>query len=209
MREREVVKEGRTVEEATDAALRELGVSREDVEVEVLAQPQRGLLGILGTKCAMVRVRLAGCSKADYAAEFVREIGDHLELPLKVVARETEEGIEVEAEGERVGFLIGRRGETLEALQCLVNAAATRASGDRKQVTLDVQGYRRQRDEAMAHLALRMAQKAVRECTEVVLRPMSARERRIVHLALKDHPRVQTTSRGEEPARRVVIMPVQ
>lgn len=204
---REVIKEGRSVEEAVDEAVRELGASRADVEVEVLSQPQRGLLGFLGSKGAVVRVWLPKLSKAEYAAEFVRQVGDYLEIPLKVVARETDEGIEVEAEGDGVGFLIGRRGETLDALQFLVNAVAAKASGDRMKVMVDVQGYRRRRVEAVRQLALRMAQKAIRQRKEIVLSPMSARERRIIHLALQDNPRVHTTSRGEEPLRRVVITP--
>lgn len=206
---REVVREARTVDEAIDEAVRELGVSRADVEVEVLVHPQRGILGILGTKGAMVRVWLPRQSKAEFAAEFVRQVGDYLELPLKVVARETDEGIEVEAEGEGVGFLIGRRGETLDALQCLVSAAVARVAGDRKLVHLDVQGYRRRRSEAVERLAVRMAQQAVRQRAEIDLGPMSARERRIVHLALKDNGRVHTISRGEEPLRRVVVVPIQ
>lgn len=205
----EVVRGGRTVDEAVEEALKELGASLDEVEVEVLSQPQRGLLGILGPKGAMVRVRRRAFSKAEYAAEFVRQVGDHLELPLKVVANDTGEGIWVEAEGEGVGLLIGRRGETLEALQYLVNAAASRATGDPRQVQVDVQGYRRRQVEILERLALRMAQKAIRQRVEVVLRPMPAQDRRVIHLALKDQQQVRTSSRGEEPARRVVIVPVK
>lgn len=205
----EVVSGGRTVEEAVDEALKELGVaSPDEVEVEVLSQPQRGFLGILGPRGATVRVRRRPRSKADYSAEFMRQVGDYLELPLKVVAAETADGIKVEAEGEGVGLLIGRRGETLEALQYLVNAAASRVTDDNRHVQVDVQGYRRRHVEELERLAVRMAQKAVRQRVEVVLRPMSAHERRIIHLALKDVPRVRTTSRGEDPTRRVVIMPI-
>lgn len=207
---REVIKRGRTVEEAVNEAARELGVAAEDVEVEVLSEPGRGFFGLLGAREAVVRARVR-CSKGVYCARFVQRVGEHLGFRLKVSVREAGETAEVEAEGEEgadVGLLIGRRGETLEALQFLVNLAGTRATGDTRRIVVDVQGYRRRRGEALQRLAVMMAQRAVRQRREVVLRPMTARERRVIHLALKNHPRVRTSSRGEEPLRRVVITPV-
>lgn len=204
---REVEKTGRTVEEAVEAALQELGVSREQVEVEVLDEGGRGFLGLLKGREARVRVRWRP-SKAEFAAEFLRQVGDYMELPLKVVSRQEGDVINIDIDGESLGLLIGRRGQTLEALQYLTNVAAARAVGDHTPVVIDVHGYREKRGEALRRLARRAAEKAIRYGREVSLEPMPAPDRRIIHLALKDNPRVRTQSRGEEPYRKVVVAPV-
>ncbi len=204
---REALGRGRTVDEALEEALAEIGLSREDVEVEIVQEPQRGLLG-LGSRDAVVRVR-SRLGKGEAAAEFVRRVGDFLELPLRVVARRQGEAIEVQVSGDSVGILIGRQGETLEALQYLASVASYRQSGDDTPVVVDVEEYRRRRQEKVENLARRMADRAARGGVEVVLRPMPARERRIVHLALKGDPRVRTSSRGEGRGRQVVISPAR
>ncbi len=205
---REVVKGGRTVEEAVDAALEELGLGREEVEVQVLEEPRGGLFGLWrGSREVRVLVREKP-DRARVAADFVRQVGDLLEVPLKVVAVEEDQVLRLEVEGDDVGLLIGRRGQMLAALEFLANRVAARAAGRGKRIVVDVGGYRRRRWEQLERLARSMAERAVRTGREVVLRPMSAQERRVVHLALADHPRVQTVSRGEEPNRQVVIAPV-
>ena len=107
--------------------------------------------------------------------------------------------------GENLGSLIGRRGETLNALQYLVNLAANKAGGEHVRLVLDVEGYRQGREETLINLAHKMADKSVRTGRRVELEPMSPHERRVVHLALQEDSRVETLSRGEEPYRRVVI----
>lgn len=208
---REVVKAGRSLEEAVEAALAELGLAREQVDVEVLEEDEGrgGLLSLLrGTRQVKVRVT-ERVDRARAAAEFVRHVGDLLELPLKVVAVEEDEAVRLEVEGEDLGVLIGRRGQTLGAVEFLANLVAARVAGAGKRIVVDVGGYRRRRGEQLERLARAMAERAVRTGREVVLRPMSARERRIVHVALAQHPGVQTSSRGEEPNRQVVIAPVR
>lgn len=206
---REVEKAGRSVEEAVAAALAALGVDRDAVEVEVLSdEGVRGFLGLLRSREVRVRVFLKP-SKGEFAAEFLRELGDIMELPLKVVAREEGDAIHVDMEGSDVALLIGRHGQTLDALQLLTNIAAGRGTEDRRQVVVDVEGYRRRRGEALERLALRLAAQAVRTRREVEMEPMSAQERRLVHLALQGDTRVSTESRGEEPERRVVILPLR
>lgn len=202
----EVVAAGRSVEEAVDKALLELGATHDEVEVEVLSAARRGLLGVFGGKEVRVCVRTKE-RKADYAAEYIRQVGDFLELPVSVTAHEEDDGIAVDVRGEGLGLLIGRGGETLTALQVLVNSAASKATGDRRMVLVDVEGYRRRREQALEHLARRMAARAARNRQEVVLRPMSSHERRCVHLALKDNNKVSTASRGEDPFRQIVITP--
>lgn len=107
--------------------------------------------------------------------------------------------------GENLGALIGRRGETLNALQYLVNLAANKTGGEHVRLVLDVEGYRQGREETLINLAHKMADKSVRTGRRVELEPMSPQERRVVHLALQEDSRVETLSRGEEPYRRVVI----
>lgn len=203
---REAMGRGRTVEEAVDQALALIGLSRAEVGVEVVQEAQRGLFG-LGAREAVVRV-VARLEKGRAAAEFIRRVGDLLELPLRVVARRQGEVVEVEVSGEGVGVLIGRRGETLEALQFLSALASYRLSGgDATPVVVDVEQYRRRRVEGLENLARRVAERVAREGREATLRPMTAAERRVVHLALRGDPRVVTFSRGEGPARHVVIAP--
>lgn len=203
---REAVGRGRTVEEAVAEALAAIGLSREEVEVEVVQEAQRGLFG-LGGREALVKVR-ARLDKGEAAAEFIRHIGDLLELPLRVVPRREADAVAVDVSGEGVGVLIGRHGETLEALQFLTGLVSHRlGDGDPTPVVVDVEGYRRRRRERIEGLARRMAERVAREGREVALRPMSAAERRIVHLTLKGDSRVVTFSRGEGAARQVVIAP--
>lgn len=204
----EVEKTGRTVEEAVEAALQELGVGREAVDVEVIGENEaRGFFGFLRQKGVRVRVTPRP-DQGEFAAEFLRELGDLLELPLKVTASQGERHITVKVEGEDLGLLIGRRGQTLQAVQFLVNVIASRKSADKKFIMVDVQNYRERREQMLGRLAQRMADKAVRLGKEVALDPMNAQERRMIHVALQDDPRVQTASRGEEPFRNVVIIPV-
>ncbi|MBO8141056.1 MAG: Jag N-terminal domain-containing protein [Firmicutes bacterium] len=123
-------------------------------------------------------------------------------------SRVDEDGfVHVNIVGEDLGLVIGRRGQTLDALQFLVNQVANRGSGERVRIVLDAEGYRERRAEALRALARRMAARARRQGRRVVLEPMSAMERRIVHLALANEPGVETHSEGEDPNRRVVIVP--
>lgn len=203
---RSVEASGRTVEEAVERALRQLGVERSQVEVEVLDEPGRGWLGLIGQRPARVRVTYRP-AKAEAAVAFVLGVCRRMGLDARCRVVEEDDAIRVELSGGGLASLIGRRGRTLDALQYLTNVAATRASGDRRPVVVDADGYRRQREERLRRLALRLAERARRTGREVALQPMSARERRIVHLALRDDPHVRTESVGEEPLRKVVIRP--
>ena len=109
--------------------------------------------------------------------------------------------------GRRMGVVIGRRGQTLDAIQYLVNLVANKLPGPRARIVLDAEGYRDKRAETLRNLATRLAAKAKSERRKTVLEPMNALERRIVHLALADDTEVETRSEGEEPYRRVVILP--
>ena len=125
---------------------------------------------------------------------------------VSVAVKNDEEGnVRVNMEGDTLGILIGRRGETLDALQYLTSLQVNKGQDDYTRVTLDTEGYRAKREEALVRLANRMANRAQKTGRKVSLEPMNPYERRILHSALQDHPAVTTHSEGEEPNRHVVI----
>ncbi|GAB6877385.1 RNA-binding cell elongation regulator Jag/EloR [Thermaerobacter litoralis] len=198
---------GRTVDEALDAAARQLGVARDQLEARVVAEPSRGFLGLVGQRDAVVQARVRP-TKARFAAAFLEELARAAGLSAQVQVEEQPDHILARVEGgPELGALIGRHGVALEALQYLVNVAATRVSDERRRVILDVAGYRERRRQSLERLALRMAERARRSRRPVALEPMPAAERRVIHLALQNHPEVRTESTGTEPYRRVVIVP--
>ncbi|MEW6446923.1 MAG: RNA-binding cell elongation regulator Jag/EloR [Bacillota bacterium] len=203
---KEVVKSGKSVEEAVKSALVELGATVDNVTVEVLSEPAKGLFGIIGGKPAVVRVTVKE-RLGEKARILVENIIAAMGLEGNVVVRESEETIEIEVSGEKMGALIGRRGETLNALQYLVGLAVNRSEGERKRVQIDVGGYRKKRDETLRELAIKLADKAKRRGRSVVLEPMNPHERRVIHMALRGRDDIYTFSEGEEPFRKIVISP--
>lgn len=205
-----VEKTGKTVDEAIQAALEELGVKREEAKIEVLDEGAKGFLGILGARPARVRVTVDNSldAKVNAAREFLAGLLERMNVSAEI---ETEIGedqlVYIRMSGRRMGVVIGRRGQTLDAIQYLVNLVANKLPGPRARIVLDAEGYRDKRAETLRNLATRLAAKAKSERRKTVLEPMNALERRIVHLALADDTEVETRSEGEEPYRRVVILP--
>jgi spoIIIJ-associated protein len=148
----------------------------------------------------------------DHPADRVREILDRvvaaLDLDASVEIDEVDEEITGRVEGEEVGLLIGRRGQTIDAVQLLCYRAAFRGLEDRKRVTVDAAGYRVRRREMVEHQADRAADRAHETGREIELEPMSATERRIVHERLKERSGVETFSEGDEPERCVIVAPL-
>ncbi|MCL6450674.1 MAG: protein jag [Acetobacteraceae bacterium] len=201
---RSVERQGRTVEEAVARALADLGAAAGEVEVEVLEGPSRGLLGLFAGREARVRVtRRRG--KTEFACDLLRRVAESLGLEVTVRAEAGQGYTVLRVEGDGLGILIGRRGQTLDALQYLTNVAAGRASGERQRLVLDVGDYRSRREETLRRLAAQVAQRVKRMGESVALEPMAPYERRIIHLALQGDPEVVTHSEGEEPFRRVVV----
>lgn len=199
-----VEKKGRTVDEAVAAALAELGAVREEAVIEVLEEPNKGFLGLIGGKGALVRV-IKKERKEDVARRVLKEIGEALGLQVQIEGRADEESVVLNLRGSELGILIGRRGQTLDAIQYLVNLAASKNSLGRERIILDVEGYRQRRAETLERLATRLAERVRRTGESVALEPMSAHERRVIHLALQENPYVTTHSEGEEPFRKIVI----
>jgi len=201
-----VEKTARTVDDAVELALAELGVPRERVQVEVLEEG-RPLFGILGA--AQVRVRVtAQVTVGERAARMLTEMIGHMgiEGTTKVVEEDEAQAL-IDIQGDELGLLIGKHGQTLAAVQHLLGLMANRGEEHRKRVILDAQGYRERREESLRHLALASARRAKQTGEPVTLDPLLPHERRIIHTALAEDPGVATRSIGEDPTRRIVIEP--
>lgn len=139
------------------------------------------------------------------AADFIRDVAQAMGLEVKVDVRKNRDGGLLDISGPDLGMLIGRRGQTLDALQLLASVVANRESDKFVRLTLDAENFRRRRAKTLEDLADRLADRVVRSRKEVVLEPMPPLERKVIHARLQNHPEVETGSRGEEPNRRVVI----
>ncbi len=201
-----IEKTAKTVEEAVLAAIKELGIEREEAEVEVLEEPSRGILGFIGAKPAKVRVTVKDTPQKR-AEELLQNIFKAMNLEVKMTCRTCEKEVLINIEGSEAGVLIGRRGETLDALQYLINLSVNKNYPERKKVIIDVEGYRSRREETLQKLAHKMAEKAKKKGRSIALEPMSSQERRIIHTALQGRNDIYTYSEGEEPFRKIVISP--
>jgi spoIIIJ-associated protein len=203
---KKVTVSGKTVEEAVESGLKRLEVTLEDVEYDVLEEPQKALFGLLGGKPAVIEMKV----KPDPLKEalvFLRETIDKMGVSAYVEPEKREEGTYLNISGTDIGVLIGKRGQTLDSLQYLVNLVANRESDNYVRFYLDAEGYRERRKEALVTLAGRLSEKAVRTRREVRLEPMNAHERKIIHTALQNVQGVSTYSDGQEPHRRIVVVP--
>ncbi len=200
-----VEKSAKTVEQAVELALQELGVKRDAVEVEVLDPGAKGVLGLFGGKDAQVRVTYNDNDPGRDAIKFLQPIFANLHVSATHTVEEREGIVWITFHGKGLGAIIGRRGETLDALQYLTNLAVNRQFEEKTRIVLDVEGYRAEREKTLANLARKMADKARRSDRDVILEPMSPHERRIIHIALQDAEGVKTVSVGEEPYRKVII----
>lgn len=151
--------------------------------------------------------RTALAEKRELAAKVLREILDRMGIEAEVSAFDDGERIILDAHGSESGLVIGKKGATLDALQYLVNRIVFTKPGEGTMVIVDAEGYRGRREDSLTDLAKRLAEKAVRSGRPVPVEPMNAHDRRIVHMALADHPDVMTESEGEGMSRRVVIFP--
>ena len=266
-----IEKTGQNVEEALQAALAELGVSEEDVEVEVIETPSKGFLGF-GKKPARIKVTLKQKTKSEKvnvpaeknfadevekksevedknisaeknsdaeekisevaeknnfveeekiadtnfdkseviakAKKFLLEVFAEMQVEAEIGVEETGTTVVLDLSGKNLGILIGKHGQTLDALQYLTNLAANRNDSEQRvHFILDVENYRARREETLQKLAKSVADRAVRMHQDVRLEPMNRHERRIIHTALQNNDRIETRSAGEEPYRYIVVSP--
>jgi spoIIIJ-associated protein len=223
MSERTVEATGETVGEAKWRALRELellvpSLDKASVRFQVLSEGERGLLGVGYTPARVVATAGEGDPASEpervdesSTAAKLRELVDHVTAAIGVRCRvevaESDGVIEATCFGDDLGLLIGRHGQTIDAVQVLASAIVGGSGDDRREVVVDAAGYRDRRRRTLESLALRSAEEAVRTGEPVELEAMSAAERKIVHTALQDRGDVTTGSEGEEPNRRVVVEP--
>ncbi|HWR44035.1 RNA-binding cell elongation regulator Jag/EloR [Sporomusa sp.] len=198
-------KTGKTIEEAIELALAELGVSRDRVDHEVLEVPSKGLFGFIGSKLAKVRVAIRPIDPVEVAKQFLNSVFSSMKVNVVMEKMTHEDHVVINLRGEDLGILIGKHGQTLDALQYLTNLAANRDADERSRIVLDVEDYRKRRAETLSRLAMRLADKVKRRGERVVLEPMSPQERKIIHMALQGDNRIMTYSEGDEPYRKVVI----
>ncbi len=221
--------EGKDVEEAVEKGLRALGLSRDDVHIEVLDEGSKGFLGFGATPA---RVKLVPKSAPEPAKEVSLEEEQAPAGGVEALAQDIltnilhllgfdanvetywtnsddrgKRALVLNIKGKDLGLLIGRQSETLLSLQYLMRAIINQQTHQWLNIVVDVENYRRRREESLKHLALRMAEQVARTGRPVVLEAMPANERRIIHIALRDHPDVYTVSVGREPRRKVTIRP--
>ncbi len=204
---RSVVKVSKTIEGAVEEALMELEVSKDDVEIEVLEEPSRGLLGLIGVKDAIVKVTVV-FDPVEIIDEFLTKVINSMGLSSinKIERKKDTMFVKITGIDPRdMGIVIGRRGATLDAIQYLVSLALNNGREEYLRVAIDINDYRSKRKDTLEKLAIRMAKKAKKSRRVVKLEPMNPYERRIIHSALQNLDYITTHSEGEDPYRRVVI----
>ncbi|MDE0187221.1 MAG: protein jag [Candidatus Poribacteria bacterium] len=197
--------EGKTTEEALEHALEKLDVSREQVSVKVIHEATKGILG-LGTKLAKIRATVKG-DISPTPESVLHDLLTHMGVEAEIETRSIDDNVHLIVSADTPGLLIGRHGQTLNAIEYLVNCILNKSSLVKKRVFVDTEGYRERRETLLVDLANRTAAKVKESNLEVVLNPMTPQDRRIVHLALQSDNGVATYSRGEGMLRCVVVTP--
>ena len=196
----------KTEEEAIASALASLGKKRDEVSVEIIERAKSGFLGI-GAAPAKVRVSYEYIeSVAEKAAAFLKGLLVRMGSDaVPVVEDKGAEGLSINLTGDKLGMLIGRRGETLDAIQHITNFAVNHGSEGRIHISVDAENYRSKREESLNSLANKVAAKVIKYRKNMTLEPMNSYERHVIHTALQDCEGVSTFSTGSEPNRRVVV----
>ncbi len=195
--------EGDTVEEAIEQALNELKATREQVTIDIISEPTKGILNF-GAKPAKVRVTI----KQDVSSApdtILRELLNRMGIEAEVESDFVEGSTHLNVRTDSPALLIGKHGQTLDAIERLLNCIVNKASLVKRRVFVDTEGYRERREERLVEMAHQMAEQVKYTNREVVLAPMSPRDRRIIHVALKEDDIISTYSQGEGDMRRVVI----
>ena len=221
-----IISEGKTTNEAIENGLKELKVSKKNVDIRVIeSEEKRSFFSILAPRVVKVELTVKEDSEqveikenkeiklSDEEQEkakgnlevFLKGFIANLPETTKYAIEKGENYINVSLNGDDLGYLIGYRGETLYALQCILSAIAGKEIQNKVRVILDVQGYKEKREKTLEELAEKVAKTVVRTKKSVKLEPMKAYERKIIHSKLQQHPRVETTSVGEEPYRRIIV----
>ena len=202
---KEIITTGKNTEEAIESALLKLNVDRDDVNIEIMETSNKGFLGIFGQKDAKVKVTV-NVDPTDKINEFVTVLMEKMGITANVEVELKENNrIYINVVGDDMGIIIGRRGETLDALQHIIQLYVNKEYEEFYKITVDTENYRTKREEALTNLAQGLAKRVIRTRKEIVLEPMKPYERRIIHTALQNYNKVKTHSIGEEPNRKLVV----
>ena len=217
---------GKNYEDAVADALNKVGLAKEQVSIEIIEEPKKRIFSILDPK--QIKVRVTEITQPDSiipekkkevkefteedvnivkerAIKFLNEYFSKLDLTLNINSYIEENILKFDITGQNAGIAIGYRGETMEALQMLVATIANKGVKNYVRIIIDIEGYRKKRVKALEELALKRANAVVAKRKSITLEPMNPFERKAIHNALQNHPKVKTVSTGEEPYRKVVI----
>lgn len=206
--------EGKSTEEAIEIACAHFQVPAEKLEIEIVSLGSPGLFGI-GSRKARIRAALRGeegeieKSVVALAQEILQEFLEKMQEPGRVAAEQVEDRIVLRVETEDAGHLIGKQGQTLDALQYLVTKILAKKTRQKVRVTLDVEAYRARHNDALTQMALKYGEKVKKSGKSIALSPMNPYDRRIIHLALQGDKELKTMSRGEGLYKKVVISPAK
>ena len=212
---------GKNYDEALEDALSKVGLKKEQVTVELIEEPKKRLFSILEHKQVKLKVieieeKVQKEEKKDYSeseindvknkvTEYISGIFKAMQVSLNIASRYENGAIYIDITGEKAGIIIGYRGDTLDALQLLATNVGNKGREDYIRVIVDVENYRKKREKALEELANRKAAIVITNKRSITLEPMSPYERRVIHTTLQNHPKVKTSSSGDEPYRKVTI----
>ncbi|MCX5890106.1 MAG: protein jag [Deltaproteobacteria bacterium] len=202
---------GKSTEEAIDNACAHFQVSPEQLEIEIVSVGSPGIFGLGGRK-AKIRAALREESEElllTSAKEILETFLERMQEKSSVSVHQEDDRISLRIETEDAGLLIGKQGQTLDALQYLVTKMLAKKSRRKVRITIDVEAYRARHNEALAHLAQKYGEKVKKSGRPIILSPMNPYDRRIVHMALQDDKELKTVSRGEGLYKKVVISPAK
>ncbi len=203
---RELTASGNTVDEAIESALKQLELTKDDVEIEIIDEGKKGFLGIFGASKAIVKV-IEKANQIEEAEMYLKTLTKQMGVDVDLDRVVKNNQVTFNLSGEKIAILIGKRGQTLNAIQYLVQLVINRNHKQFYSVLVDAEGYRGRRKATLEELGLKMAERAKKINRKVALEPMPAFERKIIHAALQKNKDIETYSDGEEPYRHIVIKP--
>ena len=214
MEEEKYVYTGKTVAEALDLALSELNLTLDEAEYEVLEEGKKKLFGSVKAKIRIIPKQQQVAATAAVTADDGKRATEFIDgllaiMGVKAVSEviSNEDHLTIDVKTQNSARVIGKRGDVLDAIQCIAGAVANIGKDEYKKVVVDCENYRAQREQTLKDLAVKLANKAVETGRKMILEPMSPYERRIIHAALSDNTEVKTASEGKEPARYIVVIP--
>ena len=207
-----IEKTGSTIDAAVESALIELGCTRDEVEIEILSKGSKGFLG-LGASEPKVRVTvvkeedfdLGSFEVSEGVEDYLLNILEKMGINAQLDVKEEEGNLNIEISGDMMGVVIGRRGDTLDALQYLCSLVYNKDREDYVRVNLDTENYRQKREETLVNLAKKIAGTVSKTGRSITLEPMNPNERRIIHSTLQSYEYINTYSIGEDPNRKIVV----